>query len=71
LSGSEQIDFQGGVHASQSSGVETQGGPVALVTGVNDPASKDIEGVGGLELLFDRFGVGGIKSAHDDVWMGC
>lgn len=40
------------------------------MTGVNDPASKDIEGVGGLELLFDRFGVGGIESAHDDVRMG-
>jgi hypothetical protein len=67
--GSEQVDIQGRVHPPQSSGVKTEGGPAALVTGVNDPSSQDIEGVGGFELSFDCLGVGGINPAHDDVRM--
>jgi hypothetical protein len=37
---------------------------------VDDPASEDVEGIGGLELPFDRCGVGGTKPTHDDVRMG-
>jgi len=36
---------------------------------VDDPASEDIEGVGGLKSSFDRCGVGATKPAHDDVRM--
>lgn len=36
---------------------------------MDDPASEDVEGVGGLELSFDRCGVGATKPAHDDVRM--
>jgi hypothetical protein len=36
---------------------------------VDDPASEDVEGVGGLELSFDRCGVDATKPAHDDERM--
>jgi hypothetical protein len=41
-----------------------------LVTGVGDPGSQNVEGVGGLEQSFDRRGVSGTKPADDDVRMG-
>lgn len=39
------------------------------MAGVDDPASEDVEGVGGLKRSFDRCSVNGIKPAHDDVRM--
>lgn len=39
------------------------------MAGVDDPASEDVEGVGGLEGSFDRRGVGATKLAHDDMRM--
>ncbi len=40
------------------------------MAGVGDPTSEDVEGVGGLELSFDRCGVGAAQPTHDDVRMG-
>ncbi|MDQ6696233.1 MAG: hypothetical protein M3Z46_02080 [Actinomycetota bacterium] len=36
---------------------------------MDDPASEDVEGVGGRERSFDRCGVGATKTAHDDMRM--
>ncbi len=36
---------------------------------MDDPASEDVEGIGGLERPFDRCGVGATEPAHDDVRM--
>lgn len=66
----EQIELDGRVHAPQSARVCGQRGPAPLAAGVDDPASENVEGVGGLELSFDRRGVGGAKPAHDNVRMG-
>ena len=58
------------IKPAESGWVSGQCGPAALTAGVDDPASKDVEGIGGLEHLFDRCGVVAIKpSAHDDVRM--
>ena len=69
LEGSEQIYRNRRIKSAESGWVGGQCWPAALVAGVDGPASEDVEGIGGLECLFDRCGVGATKLAHDDVRM--
>lgn len=66
---SEQVYRNRRIKPAESGRVGGQCWPAALAAGVDDPASEDVEGIGGLERPFDRCGVGATKSAHDDVRM--
>jgi hypothetical protein len=64
---SEQVYWNHRIKPTKPGWVGSERWPAALATGVDNPASKDVEGVGDLKLSLDRRSVGGTKPAHDDV----